>query len=157
MALSNKGRLSTHVRSVMRQKGLTLRDIEIRSQGKITDGYVADILRGAASNPSAEKIKALALGLGVDAHALFDVVCGPFEQPAGEPPRDDASDEDTSNLVAFLEAMQEVADNPELTKILGETLQLAAEERKIVLRMLESLNERTRKSKRAKRSPPGGK
>jgi transcriptional regulator with XRE-family HTH domain len=138
----------------MKQKGLTLRDIEIRSEGKITDGYVADILRGAASNPSAEKIKALARGLGVDPHALFDVVCGPFERRAGEPPREETPYEDTSNVVAFLETMQEVAESPELTKVLEETIQLAPEERAIVLRTLESLNERARKPRRAKKSPP---
>ncbi|HSO75224.1 MAG TPA: helix-turn-helix domain-containing protein, partial [Blastocatellia bacterium] len=65
MANTTKGPLRTYVKRIMTQKGLTLRDIEMRSDAKITDGYVADILRGTAANPSAEKIKALAVGLGV--------------------------------------------------------------------------------------------
>ena len=58
MIKSDKGDLSRYVRRVIMQKGLTQRDVELRSEGKITDGYVADILRGAAKNPSVEKIKA---------------------------------------------------------------------------------------------------
>ena len=148
MVKSSNGNLSRYVRHVMKQKGLTLRDIEVRSDGKITDGYAADILRGAASNPSAEKIKALACGLGVDAHALFDVVCGPFEERTEEP-----SGEGISDTVIFLELMQEVAESPGLTRILLETIQLEPEERAVVLKSLESINEPKRKRQRGKKSP----
>ncbi len=146
--MPNKGRLSTYIRRIMKQKGLSLRDIEMKSAAKITDGYVADILRGAASNPSAEKIKALAVGLGVDAHALFDVVCGPFERGAAQ-----RADEDTADTLGFLETMQEVAANPELMKIVYEAIQLMPEERAVVLKSLESINERGRTLKRGKKSP----
>lgn len=152
MVESNKGPLSRYVRRIMKQKALTLRDIEIRSNGKITDGYVADILRGAASNPSAEKIKALARGLAVDAHALFDVISGPFELPKGEPPA-----KDTPDLELFLELMQEVAESPELMKLVEEAVQLVPEERAIVLEALHSLSERRRKTGRRKKPPRGSK
>ena len=150
MVESNKGHLSRYVRRIMKQKGLTLRDIEVRSDGKITDGYVADILRGAANNPSAEKIKALARGLGVDAHALFDVICGPFELRKGETPGND-----TSDVELFVEMMQEVAESPELMNLVEETIQLLPEERAVVLEALHSLSERRRKTGRRKK-PPGG-
>src|ERR1044072_9713576 len=104
MAKHHKGKLSRFVRQGMTQKGLTQRDIEVRSGGKITDGYVADILSGDAKNPSAEKIKALAQGLGVNAHELFDVVCGPFEE--GESEHGIVA---LSPVVPFLEMMLEVA------------------------------------------------
>ncbi|MFY9608020.1 MAG: helix-turn-helix domain-containing protein [Blastocatellia bacterium] len=148
MAKTNKGPLRTYVKRIMKQKDLSLRDIEMRADSKITDGYVADILRGTASNPSAEKIKALAVGLGVDAHALFDVVCGPFEPGEFEPPG-----EDTTDILEFLETMQEVAANPELIKIVDEAIQLLPEERTVVLRSLQSINERRRKLKHRKKSP----
>ena len=152
MANNNKGPLKTYVRRIMKQKGLSLRDIEIRSDAQITDGYVADILRGTAANPSAEKIKALAVGLGIDAHALFDVVCGPFEPGAVQP------DEYTSaDTIEFLETMLEVASNPELTKIVYESIQLMPEERSVVLKSLRTINERRRKLKPGKKSPPGKK
>lgn len=148
MVKTNKGPLRTYVKRIMKQKGLSLRDIEMRSDAKITDGYVADILRGTAANPSAEKIKALAVGLGVDAHALFDVVCGPFEPGAAQPPGEDSTD-----TIEFLETMQSVASNPELIKIVDESIQLMPEERAVVLKSLQSINERRRKLKRGKKPP----
>lgn len=150
MAESNKGPLSRYVRRTMKQKGLTLRDIEVRSEGRITDGYVADILRGAANNPSAEKIKALASGLGVDAHALFDVICGPFELRKGEAPG-----KDTSDLELFVEMMQEVAESPELMKVVEEAVQLLPDERAVVLEALHSLGQRRRKTGRRKKPARG--
>ena len=147
MVKSSKGQLSRYLRRIMKQRGLTLRDIELRSDGEISDGYVADILRGAADNPSVLKIQALALGLGVDAHALFDVICGPFEQGTAEQPSEDISD-----VVFFLEVMQEVAESPELAKIVEEAIQLWPEERAAVIESLESLNERKRKPQRDKKS-----
>lgn len=152
MVKPSKEPLKRYVRRIMKQKGFTLREIELRSHGEITDGYVADILRGTAKNPSAEKIKALALGLGVDAHALFDVICGPFEKrKAEEPP------EVTSDAVFFLEVMQEVAESPELVKIVEEAIQLWPEERGAVLESLESLNWRKQRPQRSKKSPLGRK
>jgi transcriptional regulator with XRE-family HTH domain len=147
MVRSNNGHLSRYVKRIMKQNGLSLRDIEIRSEAKITDGYVAEILRGTAANPSAEKIKALAVGLGVDPHALFDVICGPFEPAAAQPPDDQATD-----TVEFLEAMQEVAANSELIKIVDEAIQLMPEERAVVLKSLQSINKRRGGTGRRKRS-----
>ncbi len=150
MVESNNGHLSRYVKRVMKQNGLSLRDIEIRSHAKITDGYVAEILRGTAANPSAEKIKALAVGLGVDAHELFDVVCGPFEPAAAQPPG-----EETTDTLEFLETMQEVAASTELIKIVDEAIRLMPEERAVVLKSLQSINERRRKNGRRKKSSRG--
>ena len=129
----DRSRLGRYVRKVMKQKGLTLRDIEARSDHKITDGYVADILRGAANNPSAEKIKALGRGLGVDPHSIFEIICGLQEQSAVN-----ISREEISEVGPFLELMQEVAEQPELLKIVEEVVLLLPEERSIVLRTLEA-------------------
>ncbi|HSO74857.1 MAG TPA: hypothetical protein VLU47_08465, partial [Blastocatellia bacterium] len=100
-----------------------------------------------AANPSAEKIKALAVGLGIDAHALFDVVCGPFE-PGSQPTSEAATD-----TLEFLETMQKVAVSPELVRIVDEATQLAPEERAVVLKSMQAINERRRKVKRGKKSP----
>lgn len=150
MAMSNDGRLSSYIREIMTQKGLSLRDIEIRSAANITDGYVADILRGNAANPSAEKIKVLAGALGVDAHTLFEVVCGPFEPGTSDP-----TGEGMTDTLEFLETMQKVAASTELMKIVDEATQLVPEERAVVLRSMQSINERRRKLKRGKKSPRG--
>lgn len=150
MAKYHKGNLSRFVRQVMKQKGLTQRDIELRSGGKITDGYVADILSGDAKNPSAEKIKALAQGLGVNAHELFDVICGPFEQ--GEAEHRSVA---LSPVVPFLEMMLEVADDPELMKIVQELIRLYPEERAVLLQSAETFNKRKRKPQGRKGSQQG--
>ena len=140
MAEHDKGNLSRFVRQVMKQKGLTQRDIELRSGGKITDGYVADILSGDAKNPSAEKIKALAQGLGINPHELFDVVCGPFEEGESE-----QASVALSPVVPFLEMMLEVADDPELMKIVQELIRLYPEERAVLLQSAETFNKRKQK------------
>lgn len=152
MSKSGEGNLSRYVRRVMKHKGLTLRDIETRSGGEITDGYVADILRGAAENPSALKIKALARGLGVDVRGLFDVVCGPFEEASGK-----GKVEETLDALSFLGMMKEVAQSAELVKIVQESIELAPKERLVVLESLQSLNERRGEARRGKKSPRGRK
>ena len=148
MAKRNEGHLSRYVRHIMKQKGLTQRDIESRSGGEMTDGYVSNILSGAARNPSALKMKALARGLGVDPHMLFDVICGPFEQPAAR-----QSGEDRLDVVLVLEMMQEVAQSPELMKLVQEAVELEPEDRAAVLESIESLNQRKRKAQRRKEPP----
>ena len=144
----DKGQLSRYVKRVLKEKGFTQRDIEIRSGGEITDGYVADILRGSARNPSALKIKALARGLGVDAHELFDIVCGPLEPGASQQQNMYAA-----GVVEFLDMMQEIAENPELTRILEEAVQLLPEERSIILESLKALNERRLRPQQSRRLP----
>jgi transcriptional regulator with XRE-family HTH domain len=150
MIKTGKGDLSRYVRRVMKQKGLTQRDVELRSEGKITDGYVADILSGDAKNPSVEKLKALARGLGVDLHEIFDIACGASETDVGE--RRSPTLFDT---VSFLEMMLEVAESSELKELVQEVIQLWPEERAVALLMLESLNERKQPSRRGKKSPLG--
>jgi transcriptional regulator with XRE-family HTH domain len=152
MIKADKGDLSRYVRGVMKQKGLTQRDVELRSGGKITDGYVADILSGAAKNPSVEKIKALARGLDVNVYELFDVACGQFEQSASE--RGSVA---LSQVAPFVEMMLEIAESPELTKLVKEAIQLWPEERAVALRTLESINEHRGVSERRKKLTRGGK
>jgi transcriptional regulator with XRE-family HTH domain len=63
----------------LRQKlneGATLRGIEERSEGSITHSYLSKLLSGAASNPSRDKLKAIALGLGVPEDEVFAAAQG---------------------------------------------------------------------------------
>lgn len=63
----------------LRQKlneGATLRGIEDRSEGGITHSYLSKLLSGAASNPSRDKLKAIALGLGVSEDEVFAAAQG---------------------------------------------------------------------------------
>lgn len=141
MDKSNKGRLSNYVRRVMKEKGLTQRDVEARSGDKITDGYVADILRGASKNPSVEKLVALAHGIGVDPHELFAVACSAFEMRSSELHR-----AEPLSAIMFLEIMQVVAESPELTEIVQGAIQLSPGERALLQELLASLNAREQES-----------
>lgn len=63
----------------LRQKlneGATLRGIEEHSEGSITHSYLSKLLSGAASNPSRDKLKAIALGLGVPEDEVFAAAQG---------------------------------------------------------------------------------
>ena len=69
--------LSRYVSQVMKAKELSARDVAVRSGGQITSGYVMGLMKGIARNPSVDKLAALANGLGVDVHELFDAACHP--------------------------------------------------------------------------------
>lgn len=67
--------LADYIRGKLRE-GLTLRGIEERSGGEITHSYLSKILSGAASNPSTDKLRAIAKGLGVTPEEIFSVAAG---------------------------------------------------------------------------------
>lgn len=73
--------LPTFIKQIMAAKGLSYRDIETRSEGRISYGYVNSLVHGTYKNPTVDKIKALAKGLGVPEDALTKVVKGiPLEE-----------------------------------------------------------------------------
>ena len=68
--------LSEYVARVMRQEGLSAREVERRSGRAITDAYVMQIVNGSTANLSIVKAQALAKGLGVDEDELFRIARG---------------------------------------------------------------------------------
>lgn len=74
--------LADYVRRIINERDLTLRQIEERSGGAITHGYVSKILSRAVTNLSVDKLKALAKGLGIPGEEVFAVVRG--ETTSGE-------------------------------------------------------------------------
>jgi transcriptional regulator with XRE-family HTH domain len=124
--------LRQYVKRVMRRKNLTLRDIEMRSGGRITDGYVSGIIAGVAKNPSVDKIRALADGLGVEVAEVFHVACGLPAISDGSPRPDPYSS------LALLDLMQRVVLTPELLDFLCELVTLPTQERLSLLRTLRS-------------------
>jgi transcriptional regulator with XRE-family HTH domain len=66
-------KLSAYVRKIAHEKGLSASDIQKRARGKISFGYVNDIINERTTNPSVEKLQALALGLGVPEEDIFRV------------------------------------------------------------------------------------
>lgn len=135
--------LSEYVRRVMKLKGLTQKDVQRMSGGRITDGYVASITIGRASNLSVEKLQALADGLGVDIDELFHVACGVPEKARGKRKGDRAPDP-----MMILETVQKAVASPDVTEILHEVVRLSTEERADLLRYIKRLGSIKAKSQR---------
>jgi transcriptional regulator with XRE-family HTH domain len=123
--------LSQYVKRTLEQKQLTMRDVEVRSQGGIADAYVANILKGLSRNPSVDKLKALAVGLGEPEDDVFKVArglpLGDTQGRGGEPW--------PGNVL--VNAMQRVVSSPELTSLLQALLQMSAKELKAVTQFIE--------------------
>lgn len=72
--------LAEYVRSQMLAQGLSLRDVELRSkhggmQG-ITKSHINKIKNGFVTNPSPDKLKALARGINRPEEEIFAIVLG---------------------------------------------------------------------------------
>lgn len=134
--------LSEYVKRVMKAKGLTQKDVQRLSGGKITDGYVASISIGRASNPSAEKLKALGDGLGVHPDVLFHLACGMPEAIAEGHKFSPAAE-----MLMIMETVQKAIVIPEVVEILNELIRLSPEERAGLLRSLKKMATVKRKSR----------
>ena len=132
-----KETLIEYVKRIMRQKNLTLRDIEENSEGEISNSYISKILNGKVKSPTADKIIALARGLQVDPHEVFAAISGK-EQTA-------------TNPMVFADIVQRLASDPSLIEILQELLQMSAKERAIMFRPLHFVNIKRKKSKGKKK------
>jgi transcriptional regulator with XRE-family HTH domain len=73
--LSGRETLGDFVRRLLDERGLSFKDAEMRSQGRISHSYVHQIAGGQTKNLTVEKIQGLAAGLGVSEEEIFKVVC----------------------------------------------------------------------------------
>jgi len=128
-----KEKLADYVRRVMKQKQLKLRDVERRSGGGITNGYISGIITGRISNLSLDKLKALAKGLEVDVHELFSAAMAEPAQAA------DALTYSHSDLHWLLGLLQEAAINPVIMKMLKELVEMTARERDMVSKVSDAI------------------
>lgn len=126
-------KLNEYVKRVMKLKGLTLKDVQRLSGRRITDAYVASISSGRASNPSVDKLKALADGLGVDVDELFHVACGLPEEEAG------VHKDHRPDSLLILETVQKAVASPDVTEILHEVVSLSPKERVDLLRYIQRI------------------
>ena len=78
--------LRDYLRTVMKQKGLSVPEIAERSGNTIKPSYIFDILKGKTQYISVDKLNALAKGLGIDQVELFKIASGytPSPDPASE-------------------------------------------------------------------------
>ena len=88
--------LADYVRRVRNGKGLSQPEVERRSAGGITDGYISQIENGYIKNVSLDKLRALAKGLGVPEQEIFDVALGRSASTS-------KPDADAARLVSYYE------------------------------------------------------
>jgi len=134
--------LSEYVRRVMKAKGLTQKDVQRLSGGKITAGYVASLSIGRAKNPSAEKLKALGDGLGVHPDVLFHIACG-----MPEPIAEGQKSSPVAELLMIMETVQKAVVIPEVVEIIKELIRLSPQERAKLLMSLKRMGAVKRKSR----------
>jgi transcriptional regulator with XRE-family HTH domain len=122
--------LSEFLKRVMKQKGLSLRDVEQNCAKKITNSYISRVINGKVQNLTLETIVALADGFDVDPHEIFAVAYG-------KPPQNLAIDP-----LLLIDMLQKLAGNPQLVKVVREWMRLSAEEQLAMLQAMERINER---------------
>jgi len=66
--------LAAYVRRVRTEKELSTQQVEDRSGGKISRGYISQIEGRHSINPTPQKLLALAAGLGIPSAPLFELV-----------------------------------------------------------------------------------
>jgi len=133
--------LGEYVKRVMKLKGLTQKDVQRMSGERITDGYVASITTGRATNLSVDKLNALADGLGVDADELFHVASGQQLDGGGR-------SRNGPDSLMILETVQKAVMSPAVTQILHEVVRLSPDERAGLLVFIKRLGSIKRKSRR---------
>ena len=130
--------LAQFVTRIIKEKELTHQEVRKLASGKITDGYVRGLMTGKARNPSVDKLKALARGLGVSEDEIFRVARG-LPPNAGS-----KSQEQESNYRLIVNLMSASLKNKTLAELLFEVARLPLESQEEAVRLLTFLN--TRKS-----------
>ena len=125
--------LGEYLKRIMSEKRLTMIDVQERSDKKITDAYIANLMKGIASNPSVDKLKALAVGIGEPEENVFKIARGvPLdgaEEQNGEP----------WSAGGIVKAMELIIASPERTQILRAMMQMPIRDLKAVLQFIESM------------------
>lgn len=120
-------KFSEYVARVMKQKGLTARDVERNSGNRIDNSHVSKFLRGIETNPSANAMKALAAGLGVNPHEVFTAVTGCLS---------DEGHRSSPDVMEILSMIEKLAMDSQLMEALREFIRLTPDERRSHLQLL---------------------
>ena len=132
--------LGEYVDRVMKQNGLTLRDVEERSGKRITNSYISRLINGKVDNLRLETILALAEGLNVNPHDILSAASGVLPQGSSVDP-----------LLA-VDLLQKLLMNPKLIGVMQEWLKLSAKEQAAFMQAMEKVNEskKTKKPRKKK-------
>ena len=130
--------LAEYVTRTLRQKDLSLRQVEANCGKKLTASYIGRIAKGKFKNPSMEAVAALAEGLGVDLEELFVAAYG--KRPS----------ETETNLLVFADAVQKLAMNPELIDLVRGWEKLNEKQRKGILSTFSFFGQKKKSTSRKK-------
>jgi transcriptional regulator with XRE-family HTH domain len=129
--------LAEYVTRVIKEKRLKQEEVCRQSRGHITDGYIRGIMKGKARNLSVEKLKALALGLGVPEDELFRVARGlPAFDRVGQP--------EELTYCSIIRLVGDSAKYRVVADLLREAAKLTPEKQEEALSLLKTLNSRRR-------------
>ena len=136
--------LTDFIQRILKQKGLSLHDVERNSDNAITSSHISKITKGKIKSISVETIAALAKGMDVDP---FDVFAAAF----GRPHRP----EDELGSLLLIDTLQKVVANPQLVKVIQSWPKMSAKGQAALLQYMEVLIEpssqpKARKKKRKK-------
>jgi transcriptional regulator with XRE-family HTH domain len=129
--------LSEYLHRVMKQKNLSIADVERNSAKQITAGYIGKILQGTVKNLTVEKILALAKGLEVDP---YDIFAASYGRPPGKQTSPDA--------FALVDLMQKLLLNPDVLEALPMVLKLKPKDRKVLFQPLKFADRKKPKKKK---------
>ena len=132
--------LAEFIKRILRQKGLSLHDVERNSDKAITSSYLSKIINGKVNSIGAEIIVALAKGLDVDPFDVFAAVLG----------RTRRGGEISSSLL--IDIMQKVVADPQLVGVIQKWPKLSAKGQKVLLQYMEALSEPQKQSRKKKKN-----
>lgn len=142
---SDMDSLSSFVQRVIRQKNLSIRDIQTRAGGpdKIAASYISRIINAKVTNLSVDKLTVLAEGLGVDPFELFAAATGRKMREA----------RGGMDALELIDTLQQAVANPRSLEVVRRWLRLGPEYQTAVLNWIRFLSDeaRLRKQKRKKR------
>ena len=131
--------LSEFIQRILRQKGLSLHDVERNSEKAITSSYLSKIINGKVKSIGVEIIVGLAKGLDVDPFDVFAAILG----------RSTKEGEISSSLL--IDIMQKVVADPQLVEVIQKWPKLSVKGRAVLLQYMEALSEPEKKSRKKKK------
>ena len=143
---SDMDSLSSFVRRVIRQKNLSIRDIQTRAGGpdKIAASYISRIINAKVTNLSVDKLTVLAEGLGVDPFELFAAATG--RQMRGARGGMDA--------LELIDTLQQAVGDPRSLEVVRRWLRLGPDYQSAVLNWIRFLSDEARSNKKPSTRPP---
>ena len=135
-----KETLGEYVKRMAAQRGISLRELERRSGGRVTGSHLSKIIHGASKNITVETVVGLAVGLDVDPHQVFSVASGYGQKEAA-----------AVDPMVWADAAKKLAMHPDLLDVIREWGRMSVKEQAIMFESLRFVNERARRKGKKKR------